>query len=196
MSLFPSPDSCDCPDCCHCPDCCDCPDCCPKCCKNCCDENRCCCGLCPNPCPSCPSCCDCCCGGSKCCCGLCDKCCNCKDKKCCCAPCPTCGCCGNIYNYNIEIFYPNGLLKYRIYNNSICNNCGCKCSRRKSGLDLTVSDINKNPITTIHGRNNQNFGKFFDDSYSYEINFPLDAEPDIKLTILHGVYALDALCIY
>ena len=39
-------------------------------------------------------------------------------------------------------------------------------------------------------------GTFFKDSYSYEINFPQDAEPDIKLTLLNCVYALDALCIY
>ena len=48
----------------------------------------------------------------------------------------------------------------------------------------------------ISGRNDKNFGTFFDDSYSYEINFPQDAEPDYKLTLLHAIYALDALCIY
>jgi hypothetical protein len=48
----------------------------------------------------------------------------------------------------------------------------------------------------ISGRNDKNFGTFFDDSYSYEINFPPDCEPDIKLTLLNCVYALDALCVY
>ena len=50
--------------------------------------------------------------------------------------------------------------------------------------------------SSIRGRNNNNFGAFFDDSYSYEIYFPEDAEPDYKLTLLHAIYALDALCIY
>ena len=87
------------------------------------------------------------------------------------------------------------MLKYYIFNTNICG-CGCKCLKRKSGLNFDICDANKNPICTIKGRNNDNFGTFFKDSYSYEINFPQDAEPDIKLTLLNCVYALDALCIY
>ena len=80
----------------------------------------------------------------------------------------------------------------------ISHNCGNKCLRRRKGLDFFIADANNNPImnSSIHGRNNKNFGKFFEDSYSYEIYFPEDAEPDYKLTLLHAIYALDALCIY
>jgi len=44
--------------------------------------------------------------------------------------------------------------------------------------------------------NEKNIGKYFDDSYTYEITFPLDAEPDTKLTLLHSVYIIEALCQY
>ena len=210
-------------DCCKCDECCKC-DCCnsdKKC--PCCDENRCCCGLCEKS--SCP-CCDenrCCCGlceksscpccdENRCCCGLCEKskgpsCCCCC---CCCCPCDAKGndvvndnngssdvkCCCDKLSYHCEILSPNKELKYHIYLTS--HNCGNKCLRRRKGLDFFIADANNNQIMNsfICGRNENNFGTFFDDSYSYEINFPEDAEPDYKLTLLHAIYALDALCIY
>ena len=200
-------------DCCKC-DCCNsdnkkCP---------CCDENRCCCGLCEKskfPC----------CDENRCCCGLCEKsaCPCCDENRCCCGICPKpkgpsicccCCCCicdvkdndnsdnpNNSYCcdkliYHVEILSSNNELKYQIY--LVSHNCGNKCLRRKKGLDFIITDVNNNPImnSTIHGVNNKNFGDFFNDSYSYEIYFPEDAEPDIKLTLLHAIYVLDALCIY
>ena len=89
----------------------------------------------------------------------------------------------------------NGQLKYYIFNTNKCG-YGCKCLRRSSGLDFNICDVNKNPICTIRGRNKKDFGAFFEDSYSYVFNFPQDADPDIKLTLLNSVYALDALCAY
>jgi len=198
--------------CCNC-DCCNSDKKCP-----CCDENRCCCGLCEKS--SCP-CCDenrCCCGlceksscpccdENRCCCGLCEK----SKGPCCCCCCCSCDgkandnnnsgspdtkCCWDKLSYHCEILSPNKELKYNIY--LISHNCGNKCLRRRKGLDFFITDANNNQVMNsfINGRNNKNFGTFFDDSYSYEINFPEDAEPDYKLTLLHAIYALDALCIY
>ena len=162
----------------------------------CCDDRRCCCGLCEKS--SFP-----CCDDRRCCCGLCEKskgpslCCCC----CCCFNCKSndnkdIKCCWNRLSYHCEILSPESQLKYHIY--LISHNCGNKCLRRRLGLNFIIADINNNPImkSSILGRNNKNFGKFFEDSYSYEINFPEDAEPDYKLTLLHAIYALDALCIY
>lgn len=70
------------------------------------------------------------------------------------------------------------------------------CLRRKLGLNFNICDINKNPIATFKGRKNNDFGAFFDDSYSYEINFPPDTTPDLKLTLLQFVYSLDSLRLY
>ena len=202
--------------CCNC-DCCNSDKKCP-----CCDENRCCCGLCEKS--SCP-CCDenrCCCGlceksscpccdENRCCCGLCEK--SKGPSCCCCCCCCSCEpkandnandnngssdikCCCDKLNYHCEILSPDKELKYKIY--LIAHNCGNKCLRRRKGLDFFITDANDNQIVNsfISGRNDKNFGTFFDDSYSYEINFPQDAEPDYKLTLLHAIYALDALCIY
>ena len=162
----------------------------------CCDENRCCCGLCEKS--SCP-----CCDDRRCCCGLCEK--SKSPSCCCCCCCCNCNdntasteikCCWDRLSYHCEILSPNKELKYHIYLNS--HNCGNKCLRRRKGLDFFIADANNNPImnSSIYGRNNKNLGKFFDDSYSYEINFPEDADPDYKLTLLHAIYAIDALCIY
>jgi hypothetical protein len=105
-------------------------------------------------------------------------------------------CCCQKFNYCSEIIDSNNILKYYIFSDSKCN-CGCKCLKRKTGLNFNIYDINKKPISsTIHGRNNKNYGKFFEDSYSYEITFPLDAEPDTKLTLLHSIYIIEALCEY
>ena len=161
----------------------------PQCC--CCDPNRCCCGLCPRP-----QCC--CCDPNRCCCGLCPK-----SEGCCCCPCSFSFSCKGLCNcalckwfpYCAEILDINLQLKYYVFNTNRCSYCS-KCLKRRIGLDFNICDINKNPICTIIGRNNKNFGEFFDDSYSYEINFPIDANPDIKLTILNCVYALDGLCVY
>ena len=96
----------------------------------------------------------------------------------------------------IVILSPNDELKYYIYLAS--HNCENKCLRRKKGLDYYIADVNNNKIvnSSIRERNDNNFGKFFDDFYSYEIYFPEDAEPDYKLSLLYAIYALDALCKY
>ena len=177
-------------ECCKC-DCCNSDKKCP-----CCDDNRCCCGLCEKS--SCP-----CCDDNRCCCGLCEK----SKGPCCCCCCCNCEsndntttqnikCCWDKLSYHVEILSPNKELKYRICLTS--HNCGNKCLRRRKGLDFFIADANNNPIMNsfITGRNNKDLGAFFIDSYSYEINFPEDAEPDYKLTLLHAIYALDALCIY
>ena len=192
-----------CPDCtigsCCKGKCCD-----PNCCRD--DPSRCCCGICPKP--------QCiCCDPNRCCCGLCPKpqCICCDPNRCCCGLCPKsdgcCCCCSfscNIscsgssckwFPYCAEILDSNIQLKYYVFNTNRCSYCS-KCLKRRIGLDFNICDVNKNPICTIKGENNKNFGAFFDDSYSYEINFPPDAEPDIKLTLLNCVYALDALCVY
>lgn len=184
------------------------PDCggcgCPNCCKcvglnwRCCDENRCCLGLCPRC-----RCCD----PKRCCCGLCKKPRCCYDNSCCCFPCPgccthdgkwcacpcpcTCSCC-QCFLYCAKVLDKNNHLKYYVINNNKCV-CSSKCLRRRAGLDFNICDVNKNPICSFSGRNNKNFGAFFEDSYSYEINFPSDADSDIKLALLNYIYALDTL---
>ena len=65
------------------------------------------------------------------------------------------------------------------------------------GLNFIIYDKNKNKVATIRGINdNKNIGMFFDDSYSYLIDFPSDATPDDKLALLHCIYSLDILCLY
>ena len=65
------------------------------------------------------------------------------------------------------------------------------------GLRFRIYDVNNNHVATINGINdNKNIGMFFDDSYSYQINFPPDATPDIKLCLLHCIYSIDTLCLY
>ena len=59
-------------------------------------------------------------------------------------------------------------------------------------MNFKIYDPNNNPIGIISGINdNKDFGLFFDDSYSYKIDFPLDATPDLKLTLLHCIYSLE-----
>ena len=163
----------------------------PNCC--CCDPNRCCCGICPKP--NCA-----CCDDNRCCCGLCPK----SDSGCCCCCCCGSGtgnfkpgkCCCKTFEYYSEIYDAGNVLKYYVLFDYKCK-CGCKCLRRKMGLTFKIYDVNNNQVATISGINdNKNFGMFFDDSYSYQINFPLDATPDIKLTLLHCIYCIDALCLY
>ena len=197
-----------CQPCCGCPDCCDCggPNCCnckcPNCCNckvpncPCCDPKRCCCGLCKKP-----ECC--CCDPNRCCCGICKKPECCHNDSCCCCPCPCCCCgpsqckctCCKYFNYCAEILDKNNQLKYYVINNNKCG-CFCKCLKRRTGLNFNICDLNKKPICTIIGRNKKDFGAFFEDSYSYEVNFPQDADSDTKLTLLNCVYALDTLCVY
>ena len=181
---------------------------CSKCCSD--DPSRCCCGICQKPS---------CCAPNRCCCGLCPKpnCCCCDDNRTCCGLCPKsksscccCCCCSGsnnsgsctcssgckTFDYYCEIYDSQNILKYWIFYDYKCK-CGCKCLRRKLGLNFKIYDVNHNLIGIIGGINdNKDFGLFFDDSYSYKIDFPLDATPDIKLTLLHYIYALDMLCLY
>ena len=99
------------------------------------------------------------------------------------------------FPYCAEILDFNGQLKYYVFLENKCSYFS-KCLKRRAGLDFNICDVNKNPICTISGRNNKDFGAFFEDSYSYEINFPPDADADIKLILLKCVFALDALCVY
>ena len=175
---------------------------CSKCCSN--DPNRCCCGICQKPS---------CCAPNRCCCGLCPKpncgCCD-DNRSCCCCCCCCCNgsgndgsgsscncrCCCKTFDYCSEIYDSQNILKYRVFYDYSCK-CGCKCLRRKLGLNFKIYDPNNNPIGIISGINdNKDFGLFFDDSYSYKIDFPLDATPDLKLTLLHCIYSLDTLCLY
>ena len=154
---------------------------CPKSSCPCTDPNRSCCGICPKP--SCP------CSGSNgcCCCGIC----SCSNGSCCCSD-TSC----QIYEYCSKIYDSNDVLKYYVFLD-YKRKCGCKCLRRKTGLNFNICDINKNVISTIRGKNkNEEYGLFFDDSYSYEINFPSDATPELKLNLLHCIYSIDALCVY
>ena len=74
-------------------------------------------------------------------------------------------------------------MKYYVFLENKCSYFS-KCLKRRAGLDFIICDVNKNPICTISGRNNKDFGAFFEDSYSYEINFPPNADADTVLTIL------------
>ena len=197
-SCCPNCSDCSCGSCGSGGSCCTCD---PNCCRS--DPSRCCCGICPRPI---------CCREDRCCCGLCPKpkCDLCSSKSCCCCcGCGECGCSsfkcsGNCsctfplfqcFPYCAEILDFNGQLKYYVFLENKCSYFS-KCLKRRAGLDFNICDVNKNPICTISGRNNKDFGAFFEDSYSYEINFPPDADADIKLILLNCVFALDALCVY
>ena len=68
---------------------------------------------------------------------------------------------------------------------------------RKLGLNFKIYDVHNNHIGIISGINdNKDLGLFFDDSYSYKIDFLLLATTDFKLNLLHFIYALDNLCFY
>ncbi len=69
------------------------------------------------------------------------------------------------------------------------------CLRRKLVLNFKIYDVHNKPISIISGINDNNdFGLFFDDSYSYKIDFPLDATPNIKLNLIHCINSLDTMC--
>ena len=147
-------------------------------------------------------------------CPNCDCDCKCPDCKC---KCPDCECklpncdifidclkgickkpsCPVEQRYSCEILDSNKDLKYFIYYNA-CN-CGltcCICSRRKCGLRFSITDLNENEVGYISGILDRSLGEFFHDSYSYEISFPEDSTPELKLTLLHAVYAIDTICLF
>ena len=60
-------------------------------------------------------------------------------------------------------------------------------------VELEIRDQNFNLVGKITKLNAQSLGEYFTDSDSYDIQFPLDATPELKLTIILAAIVVDSL---
>ena len=79
--------------------------------------------------------------------------------------------------------------KYKISMKKCCYNC---CG----SLKLEIKNKRKGKDGTITAlRNGCNLFCLCGNNYNYNINFPPDATPDLKLAIINGVFAVDMCCL-
>lgn len=127
--------------------------------------------------------------------GVCCKsedCCKCKcDCKCNCK-CNFCDDCCYLYYYCCDILSPNKELIYTIYIKKCCLSfipIGC-CGQ----LDFVIKDSMGNKVGTIEGRGNCCYILgICGANYNYTIYFPKNATPEMKLTIINAVIAIDMI---
>ena len=121
------------------------------------------------------SCCNCCCGEKK------EKG---GEKRTCCDCCKDC--CHILKHYG-DIIDGNKQFKYALYFRDCCCTYLPNC-----GIYLYVlRDANQNDVGRIEGR-----GRWFPycgDTLTYTITFPLDATPELKLTIINAVMLMDMI---
>ena len=155
-------------------------------------------------CFDCDNCCNCdnCCKSDNCC--KCDNCCicgiSCCGDSCNCCDCDNCCICGNCcYRklYTCEILDSNKELRYFILF-YICN-CTflcCKCVRKCCGLKFIITDRSmENEVGSIE-EIDMILGEFFNDSDTYNVIFPMDASPELKLTIINAVSVIDTFLLF
>lgn len=104
-----------------------------------------------------------------------------------CVKCFTCDC--NDYFYTCEILTPTKDLKYTIYLTKCCFDY-CMAGRY-CNVKFTIKDLSNSPVGYIHG-----FPSFCDCSFVYKIDFPADATPELKLTILNAIYVIDSFGLF
>ncbi len=120
--------------------------------------------------------------------GFCEDCCCCKKEKggekVSCCDCKDC--CHNVYHYG-DIIDSNKQFKYALYYRDWCCSFLPNC-----GIYLFIlRDANSNEIGRIEGR-----GRCIPlcgDTLTYTITFPLDATPELKLTIINAVMLMDMI---
>jgi hypothetical protein len=110
--------------------------------------------------------------------------------KCSCQGCPCKICLFDCYDYYYccEVLLPNQEQKYVIMRKICCLKC---CTRKECGLAFTIFNTNSEPVGNIQGK-----GEFCSNSYTYQISFPQDATPDLKLCLLNAIYAIDTFGLY
>lgn len=120
------------------------------------------------------SCCNCCCGekkehGEKT-----RSCCDCKD-------------CCHVLGYCGDIIDNTKTLRYSIYYRECC----CSCLPNMGVYNYVIRDPMNNDVGRIEGR-----GRCIPlcgDTLTYTITFPLDATPELKLTIINAMILLDII---
>jgi len=110
----------------------------------------------------------------------------------CCRPRGCCECC-NCYNYyySCEILDSLRQPKYQIYLKRCCLSCfsGKNCSMSF----IITSQFNTNmAVGTIEGYPSG----CCVNGYTYNVNFPADATPELKVVILNAVYAIDSFYLF
>ena len=119
------------------------------------------------------------------------KCCECQKESNCDCDCGNCGKCCNI-GYIFHILDGKGNLVYYICMNicqiSLLTGCVNFCD-----IELQILETNGKLVGKITKLIAQSMGEFFTDSDSYEVKFPLEATPELKLTILLAAILIDSL---
>ena len=111
--------------------------------------------------------------------------------KCCFScPCKKCLCLCDFYDYYYccEVLLPTQEQKYVIMRKICCLKC---CTRKECGLSFTIFDSNSVPVGNIQGK-----GACCSNTYTYQIYFPQDATPELKLCLLNAIYAIDTFGLY
>ena len=124
-------------------------------------------------------------------------CCNltrcCKSKNCCCCKlCTSCeDCCYDYFNV-CDVLNPNKDLVYAIYLRKCCIDCiPVDCC---GYLIFTICDVKGNNVGEIKAYRTCCYcRRLCKDNIIYEIKFPPDATPDLKLTIINAVISLDVI---
>lgn len=113
--------------------------------------------------------------------GCCSECCKKKDDT------PCCKDCCHITPHMGDILDNNKQFKYAIYYRTCCLCCIPDCGIYK----FVIRDSNGNDVGRIEGRGN--CFPLCGDSLTYTITFPLDATPELKLSIINNVMLMDLL---
>jgi len=120
-----------------------------------------------------------------CCSQYCNECC--KSKEC-------CSLCKDIcykYFYCCDILDPNGHQIYTIFLRKCCG-CPVDCC---SYLKFAIKDQSNVDVGYIDAYTSCCSCYYFPTTYTYYIDFPAQATPELKLTIINGVIAIDLLCL-
>ena len=92
------------------------------------------------------------------------------------------------YYYCCEVLLPTQEQKYVIMR-KIC--CLKYCTRKECGLSFTIFNSKSEPVGNIQGK-----GACCSNIYTYQIYFPQDATPELKLCFLNAIYAIDTFGLY
>lgn len=136
----------------------------------------------------------------------CDDCCFCTCCQCICFDCMCVPCCCDCCNcrdccyrkiYTCEILDSNKELKYYIFFYVCkCILLSCKCVRKCCGLKFIITDRSmENEVGSIE-EIDMILGEFFNDSDTYNVIFPMDASPELKLTIINALSVIDTFLLF
>lgn len=119
--------------------------------------------------------------------GCCEECCSCQCNCNCCCVCLHC----YDYYYSCEVLDSLRQPKYQIYLKRCCLSCakGKCCSM---SFIITTNHNKTLPVGTIEGYPTD----CCTEGYTYNINFPADATPELKVTLLNAIYAIDSFYLF